>query len=406
MAAPTAAALVTRELAPQVVGGDPGGRKHRWWLWLIVAGLGMFVMLPALLLGGLSSEGCGGAAPVGSATPPGGPAPGGMFAKPLKLQQGKWYEVGATQYGGPNDNTTNMGSITARPAQSYLPAHPDSFAELSVLDSNPANGGTFTFADANALNNLPYMTGLIVANNNTKKVLYKRDTGYGQGPGQTIANGQPYRVDVWWQSAGALGVSKNAVKIALAPPLGTGGVLGQAPLATPTSNGVNPNCDGLAASGTLQLTPGQQARILPDGSASAPASAPAAVKLAIAAANAIHTKPYPEPATHYDGDLAHSWPAYDCSGSVSYVLYKAHLHSQWADVSGTLEGWGQPNPGKWISVYANSEHTFIVIAGLAFDTADYGGPDIPAGSGPRWRQNPLGNLQDGLSYVVRHPAGL
>jgi hypothetical protein len=47
-----------------------------------------------------------------------------------------------------------------------------------------------------------------------------------------------------------------------------------------------------------------------------------------------------------------------------------------------------------------------VIAGLAFDTADFGGPNIPAGSGPRWRQNPLGNLQDGLSYVVRHPTGL
>ena len=88
------------------------------------------------------------------------------------------------------------------------------------------------------------------------------------------------------------------------------------------------------------------------------------------------------------------------------MLYKAGLHSQWADVSGTLEGWGQPGPGRWITVYANSEHTFIVIAGLAFDTADFGGPNIPAGSGPRWRQNPLGNLQDGLSYVVRHPAGL
>jgi len=75
-------------------------------------------------------------------------------------------------------------------------------------------------------------------------------------------------------------------------------------------------------------------------------------------------------------------------------------------VSGTLESWGEPGPGKWITVYANSAHTFLDIAGRAFDTADYGGPNLPAGPGPRWRQDPTGNLQDGLSYVVRHPKGL
>jgi hypothetical protein len=47
-----------------------------------------------------------------------------------------------------------------------------------------------------------------------------------------------------------------------------------------------------------------------------------------------------------------------------------------------------------------------VIAGIAFDTANYGGPNIPAGDGPRWRRNPLGNLADGGHYVVRHPPGL
>ena len=108
---------------------------------------------------------------------------------------------------------------------------------------------------------------------------------------------------------------------------------------------------------------------------------------------------------HY-GSLAQQWPAYDCSGAVSFVLYQAGLHSAWPDVSGTLEGWGKPGPGKWITVYANSTHTFIDIADRAFDTADYGGPNIPAGPGPRWRQDPNGNLGDGLAYVARHPAGL
>jgi hypothetical protein len=254
------------------------------------------------------------------------------------------------------------------------------------------------------------MTGLILANNGTKKILYKRDTGYGQGPGQFIANGQPYRVDVWWESAGALGVSKNAVNIALAPALGTAGVLGESPAGAPGAAGPNPVCDQLPATGTLQLVPGQQARILANGNAAAPTDAPRAAKLAIAAANQIDGKYYnaqrPEP-------LNTIYPWYDCSASTDYVLYHAGLNGPGVTVDGTdagdstlLESYGQPGPGRWISIYANSEHAFIVIAGLAFDTADFGGPNIPAGSGPRWRQNPLGNLQDGLSYVVRHPEGL
>ena len=65
-----------------------------------------------------------------------------------------------------------------------------------------------------------------------------------------------------------------------------------------------------------------------------------------------------------------------------------------------------PGSGQWISIYSDPSHAFIVIGGIAFDTADYGGPTSPSGTGPRWRQNPLGNLADGGSYVVRHPPGL
>src|SRR5438105_3221791 len=98
MAAPSATLLVAREVAPSVV-GDPGRRKRSKLPWLILIAAGLFVMLPALLLGGISGL-CSGGAPGAVSNPPGGPAPGGMFAKPLKLQQGKWYEVGATYYGG------------------------------------------------------------------------------------------------------------------------------------------------------------------------------------------------------------------------------------------------------------------------------------------------------------------
>ena len=67
--------------------------------------------------------------------------------------------------------------------------------------------------------------------------------------------------------------------------------------------------------------------------------------------------------------------------------------------------YGDPGPGKWITVYANTTHTWIVIGGRAFDTSHYG-PATPAGTGPRWLADATGNLGDGLSYVVRHPPGL
>lgn len=156
----------------------------------------------------------------------------------------------------------------------------------------------------------------------------------------------------------------------------------------------------LAAVKALQSGgPVQKAHINPNGTATAPASAPPAVKAVIAAANRIINKPY-----LYGGGHA-SWnaPGYDCSGAVSYALHGGGLLS--APLAVEFEGYGLPGPGRWITVYADSQHVFAAIAGLAFDTADYGGPNIPGGSGPRWRYNPTGNLADGGNYVVRHPPG-
>ncbi len=146
--------------------------------------------------------------------------------------------------------------------------------------------------------------------------------------------------------------------------------------------------------------PVASAQINPDGRATPPASAPPAVKAVIAAANQIIDKPY-----IYAGGHS-SWiaPGYDCSGAVSYALHGGGLLS--APLAVQFEGYGLPGPGRWITVYADSQHVFAAIAGLAFDTANFGGPNIPAGSGPRWRYDPTGNLADGGAYVVRHPAGL
>lgn len=81
-------------------------------------------------------------------------------------------------------------------------------------------------------------------------------------------------------------------------------------------------CSSASGLESPALAPGETARILTDGSAVAPADAPRAVKLAIAAGNLIHTRPYPEPDVHY-GTLTKLWPAYDCSGATSFVLYAA-----------------------------------------------------------------------------------
>jgi peptidoglycan hydrolase-like protein with peptidoglycan-binding domain len=141
--------------------------------------------------------------------------------------------------------------------------------------------------------------------------------------------------------------------------------------------------------------------INPDGTATAPAGAPAAVQAMITSANSILNTSYCVGGGH--GNWKSS--CYDCSGSVSFVLHGAGLLSSSEDSTG-LESYGSAGPGRWVSIYSDPSHAFIVIGGIAFDTADYGGPNIPAGDGPRWRSNPLGNLADGGHYIVRHPPGL
>ncbi len=250
--------------------------RVRGWL-LAVAGLA--VLVPVIAIGALSSllgaqEGavCGAGAPAGA----------GMFAAPLLLRPGRWYEVGATEYGGPDDPSSGDYGAIPDPGEAFLPAHPDSFAELSVLDNNPADHGAFTFADANALGNLPYLSALRVQSSGRELVLEKRDIGYGQGPGQTIAGGEPYRLDVWWQAAKTLGVTKGPVRVALAPAGGTAATLEALPSPAPATSGGD-TCEGSGPRpGVLRLVDGASARVLPSGLAGAPEGAPATVKSMIA----------------------------------------------------------------------------------------------------------------------------
>jgi peptidoglycan hydrolase-like protein with peptidoglycan-binding domain len=134
-----------------------------------------------------------------------------------------------------------------------------------------------------------------------------------------------------------------------------------------------------------------RARITSDGLAVAPAGAPAEVQEVIAAGNEIAKKPYKYGGGH--GDWTDS--GYDCSGSVSYALHGAGLLNRPKD-SGELMGWRFSGRGEWITVYANSGHVYMKVAGLRFDTS---GLDE---DGTRWHDTRASRE----GYAVRHPRGL
>jgi hypothetical protein len=143
---------------------------------------------------------------------------------------------------------------------------------------------------------------------------------------------------------------------------------------------------------TTAAPAGENATLGADGLAVAPASAPEEVKGAIAAANKIVGKPY-----KYGGGHGR-WndSGYDCSGAMSYALHGAGLLNRQL-TSGDFMSWGRAGKGSWITVYANSGHGFLVIAGLRFDTGWNN-----AGKGPRWSEK----MRPTDGYVVRHPSGL
>jgi septal ring factor EnvC (AmiA/AmiB activator) len=134
----------------------------------------------------------------------------------------------------------------------------------------------------------------------------------------------------------------------------------------------------------------EETGFISESEASASASAPSQVQGVVAAANAIAYTPY----IWGGGHASFESSGYDCSGAVSYALHGGGLLESPMDSTG-LETWGEPGPGKWITVYANAEHAWMVVGGLAFDTV--GGP------GPRWHPSWVDSPE---GFIARHPPGL
>jgi hypothetical protein len=106
-------------------------------------------------------------------------------------------------------------------------------------------------------------------------------------------------------------------------------------------------------------------------------------------------------------------PDYDCSSSVSFVLWGGGFGQsvlQGLPTSWTLETDGLPGAGQWVTIHAGTSsgegHTFIEVAGIVLDTV-HGSPTTPAGTGPRWLPaSEIAYERSSGSFVTRHPQGL
>jgi cell wall-associated NlpC family hydrolase len=169
----------------------------------------------------------------------------------------------------------------------------------------------------------------------------------------------------------------------------------QSPASGGTEYGADmPEAEAEDAAPATPTVPGSVAKIV-DGVAYAPENAPDTVKQVIWAANEIVGLPYVYGGGH--GDFEDD--GYDCSGTISYALHGGDLLARPRDSSSFFR-YGARGKGSWVTIYANSGHAYMTVAGIRLDTSaadDRGGL-----KGPRWR--PLRGSDKG--FKVRHPVGL
>lgn len=87
----------------------------------------------------------------------------------------------------------------------------------------------------------------------------------------------------------------------------------------------------------------------------------------------------------------------DCSGAVRWLLVTVGLKDPGGISSGEMGGWLAPGPGRWVTVYYNAAHTFMVIDGHPWGTS---------GSNPRGGAGWIAGIEGTAGYSVAHPEGL
>ena len=80
---------------------------------------------------------------------------------------------------------------------------------------------------------------------------------------------------------------------------------------------------------------------------------------------------------------------------MSYAFHGAGLLDEALDSTGFMS-WGEAGKGTWVTTYANSGHSYMIVAGLRFDTSGR------ADAGSRWHED----MRSAKGYTVRHPTGL
>ncbi|MEX2253707.1 MAG: hypothetical protein WD649_06095 [Thermoleophilaceae bacterium] len=136
------------------------------------------------------------------------------------------------------------------------------------------------------------------------------------------------------------------------------------------------------------------------GKAIPPRNAPRRVKAAIRYGNRIARKPYLWGGGHGVMSRTSTDRGYDCSGTISYALFGGRFLKTPRDSVGFFT-WGKRGKGRWITVYANGGHAYIVIAGLRLDTSRGSSREPTSGRGPRWRKF----RRVSSSFRARHPRG-